>query len=604
MKLKKYLILLLLGFCLVTPVSAAPPVREVRVAVAVTPDFKAIPNWKSEFERRLGYVSKVFESQFRVKFKMTAMADWNVPAEKANMPDLCEDLRSRFPLENLENVDVVIGLTRLAEIPPTLSMQDLHSIGLARPFSGYLVLRYPVNKLYKIQEETVLVHEMGHLFGAVHTLDRSSIMFPIVEKQIPNRFDGDNEQILQQTRDMDFRKGINVLQGPTLQIILNSYMKLIRTEQSADFYYALGIFYLQLGQTENTVRSWTQSLMVEDEPQVHYDLGILYYKLGKQDQAVKELSKAVAKFHYPSLKEKEFSALSILGKAYLAQNNLLAAWSSFKRALSIKPNDLDTQTQLAIVEVKRGNYQEGLQLLLRASHREPNNPTIQTAIGTAYFNMKKYQEAIGYFSTALSQLGNKPTNQTLELYSYLGNCYMKMGKPDQALSFLVEACKADPSVECHKKLGIISFQMGLWDNCIGELAPVVERDKTDPDAFGALGVCLHQKKDISNAIGVFREGIESSKDNKIQARFYNNIGQILLGERAYGPAQTEFQASLSKDWSNPEAHLGLATAYRGSGQLSNAKDTLQNALRIDSKNAQARMMLTAVENEMSRAKKS
>ena len=70
----------------------AAPLRELRVAVAVTPEYKSLPNWKGEFERRLGYASRIFENQFRIKFRIGAYADWPSPDEQGGTAGLMEDL--------------------------------------------------------------------------------------------------------------------------------------------------------------------------------------------------------------------------------------------------------------------------------------------------------------------------------------------------------------------------------------------------------------------------------------------------------------------------------------------------------------------------------
>ena len=54
---------------LALPVPApAATFKEIRVGVAVTPEVKAIPNWRANFERRLAYASRIFETECRIKF--------------------------------------------------------------------------------------------------------------------------------------------------------------------------------------------------------------------------------------------------------------------------------------------------------------------------------------------------------------------------------------------------------------------------------------------------------------------------------------------------------------------------------------------------------
>ncbi len=573
------------------------PKRELRVAVVVAPSFKSIPNWKSEFERRLGYTSRIFESQFKMKFKAVTFADWPSANEKEGTAGLLEDLRGHFPIDQMGNIDLIIGLTRLTDFPDSQSVRDLHTIGQARPFSGYLVLRYPFNRLFKIQEETALTHEMGHLFGAVHTANRNSIMSPVVERQIPTRFDPDNEQIILLTRNMNFREGVNVLKGGTLQILLNSYMKLIQTEQSGDFYYALGIFYLRLGQTDNTLNAWKKALSLEDNAQLHYDIGALYAKLGKPQQAIKELGKAVTAFRSSGQRNNEASALGLLGEAYLAEGNLFAASNALRRAVSLQPGNWEMKTNLALVQIKQGQSQEGLSTLLLALKKDWNNAKILSNIGMAYYQMNQYEDAVNYLNRALRNAGRGA--DTVSLYGILGSIYMKMGNPAEALKNFNAACERNPSVECHKKLGLMSFQQGLWDNCIRELGAVVQHEKvSEPEVYGALGMAFVKKDDLKNAIAIFNEGIRHTQDNKKIAKFHNSIAQIFTARQQWEPAEKEFQKAVAKDWSNLESHFGLALVYLNRHQLESARASLQHVLQIDSRHSKARELLGRVEDAL------
>src|SRR3989338_3515656 len=111
--------------------------RELNVGIAVAPSFKTIPRWREQFERRLAYTSKIFETEFKLKFKPRVYWDWNAPDERLGMQILMEDLRSQYPLKG---VDLVIGLTHLGKPLGSGQVKDIHTIGQARPFGGYLVL--------------------------------------------------------------------------------------------------------------------------------------------------------------------------------------------------------------------------------------------------------------------------------------------------------------------------------------------------------------------------------------------------------------------------------------------------------------------------------
>ena len=148
----------------------------------------------------------------------------------------------------------------------------------------------------------MLTHELGHLFGAVHTSDPSSMMFPVIDKQIPTRFDPENHDIIMGTRHIDFQRGVEALPRIAIQRLLGSYLKMAVQDQPFDFFYMIGVLYLTLGQYDDTLKAWKKAASIlPDLPRIHYDLGMIYYQLGDQQNAVKELSRAVQGFRFPSV---------------------------------------------------------------------------------------------------------------------------------------------------------------------------------------------------------------------------------------------------------------------------------------------------------------
>ena len=204
------------------PVCAAVSLRKVRVEIAVSTEFRTQPDWKSEFQQRLAYASRIFESEFKIQLVPVRFKVWPGVQESEEPRVLLEDLRSKFPPSD---VDIVIGLTSVKG-RVRAAVRDPDTIGQARILSGYLVLRYPMDRLYRVQEQTVLTHELGHLFGAVHTKDPSSIMFPVIGNQIPSRFDEENHDIIMGTRSIDFQRGVEALSKVSIQRLLGSYLKL------------------------------------------------------------------------------------------------------------------------------------------------------------------------------------------------------------------------------------------------------------------------------------------------------------------------------------------------------------------------------------------
>ncbi|MBI4550209.1 MAG: tetratricopeptide repeat protein [Candidatus Omnitrophica bacterium] len=585
------------AFLCAAPCAAQPAgeMREVKVGVAVAPGFKSVPGWKNEFERRLAYASRIFETEFKIRLRPSAYWNWH-PEESGETRKLLEDLSERFPLDG---ADLVVGLTRLTVMPEPERIKDLHVIGQARPFGGYVLIRYPASKLFKIQQETVLVHEIGHVFGAVHTGNRTSIMSPVVERQIPSVFDEANRQIIRLTRRMDFHKGVETLEAAALQQLLGAYLKLALQDQSAGFYQALGLFYVRLGQYDEALQAWREAVLLDEtDPLAHLDLGILYFKTGRKDEAVKSLSRAASLFTGESGKKNKARALKILGRCYLEKNNPLSAYDALRRAKTLTPQDQEIDVYLAYIQVQRGQAQDAVRTLSRVLRKNPDDVTALSTLGYAQSEAGRPREALEALERALSLLksnGSSEIAQKIEIYNRIGNVYMKINDRDRALAHFQEACGLSTGPECHKKLGRVYFQSGRWEDSIREFSRVLQEEKEDPEVYGLLGVAFNRKGDQENALGVFREGLRYARDRQTEARFHKNIGHVLLSANHYDLALKEFQLAASKDWSNEAVHLGLAMAYLGKSQFLSARESLTTVLRLNPMNAKAKEMLARLE---------
>jgi tetratricopeptide (TPR) repeat protein len=592
----------LLASVSVHPLGAAT-VREISVGVAVTDNFKRDRHWKAEFERRLAYASKIFESECRVRFRVAAYWSWKPREETGEMGQLIEDLKGQFPLKD---TDVVIGLAQVGPVGDPEKFRDLHTIGIAHPFSGYFLLRYPEVSLFKVQEETVLIHELGHLFGAVHTDRPDTVMSPLVERQIPTVFDPDNREILGLTRAIDFRRGMEALDLNDIRELLEAYLNYATQDQVFEFYYALGLFYVRLGEEENALRVWKEAVRLDDSnPHLHYDLGVLLFKLGDTSEALNELSKAVARFHDPGTQALKASALALMGAVYLQRGDYAAAYHAYSGARVLDPHNPDVQVNLAVVQLRSGQFEEALPALQRGLEREPRNSRILSNLAYGYFQTGRYQKAVDYLKQALDaapqqtlqgNVGPLDASQPSEIYKNLGLAHLAMKNYVAAVQSFENSCHLNPTAECRRLLGEVYFQLGRWEDTIGALAGLIRAGEQDTDLYGMLGVALSQKGDNEQAVAVFQEGLRHAPDAKSAAALHKNIGNLYLQSSQWDLAEKEFRLAIDRYWNLAEAHLGLALAYLARERYGDARQSLKNALVINPNYEEAKELLQKVQS--------
>jgi tetratricopeptide (TPR) repeat protein len=589
-----------------TSSSVAAPIqlRVLNVGVAVSPGVKMLPEWKERFGKRLAYASKIFDTEFKLRFQPVAYWDWQLQDENKSINFLMEHLKAHFPLR-ARKVDLVIGISRLSDTADLTALKDMHVIGRAHIFAGYLVLREPPEPLLHVQQETVLTHELGHLFGAIHVNDRGTLMSPVVERQLPTKFDKVNREILSKTRAIDFNQGMGALDRRTLEQLTRSYLMFRDNFQTWSFYYALGKFYLELGQLTQAAQSLETALeMDSDNPQVHYDLGVLYSKLGDDKRSIKLLSKAASLLDQSGHDSLKASALNLLGASYFKAKNLDAAYRSWSRSAALRPGNIDARINLAIIEMERNQLDRAIKSLEEILKIGGDRPKILSNLGSAHFRKGNYKEAIAYLNRALT-ISSRQTSrgdlsafdgvQPSEMYRNMAQAYLKMGQVEGAITSIDAACHLNPSAGCYRQLGQLHLNTQNWDKAIGAFRKALGYEKKDVDVYGILGTVYTEKRDYKMAIAAFKEGLKYTNDRNQISNLKKNIGTVYLRAKDYEQALKALKDAVSKNWENIEAHVALAHVYLGKNQPTQAEDSLKRALQLDPAHSSAKNLLNQIQ---------
>ena len=579
--------------------------RTLNIGVAVSREFKNQKGWKRTFERRLKYAARIFKREFKLNMRVTKYWDWRISGEKQDIRTLADLLMNEFPLGSN---DIIIGLTVFPDADELVDVRDLEKIGLARPFSGYLVLRYPLTDLFKVQQETVLIHELGHLFGAVHTNEQNTIMAPVVKYHIPTAFDSENREIISMTRGIDFKKGFKTLGAATIQRLVDAYTRLMTNKQPFEFYYTLGYFYLKGGQFEDALKAWEKASKSKGyNSLMEYDLGMLYYKTGKPKKAIRSLNKAARKATEPYEKSIKRDAFFALGTIYFEAQDYSAAYRAWSSAAAVSPNDSEIEARLASLKTMQGQYQDAMRTYTKLLKKDPKNTFFLSQLGYIFYKTGNSQKAIDFLKLALKQTPQQTktgdmsiidSSEPSELYKYLSLAYWQLGRHNDSIKYLQTSCKMNSTLDCNKQMGLIFFKQGKWDKAIYYLSGVLAHQKKDADLYGAVGVAFSRKGDNEKAASVFSEGLRHIKDKKKASRLHQNLGNIYASANQLDLAIREYQLSIANDWKNAESYYRLGLIYMRQNRFSNAKTALDNALRENPKHKGVKKALVELDSKV------
>jgi len=127
--------------------------------------------WEKRYRDRVAAASDVFERCCHVRFKVVAVATWASDDDIHDLNTLMNDFERKV---RPEPAQLVIGFTGQYR-----SLREDKHIGGARgPFRPHILIREWGRQITEPERLEILVHELGHYLGAVHSAEPQSVMRP------------------------------------------------------------------------------------------------------------------------------------------------------------------------------------------------------------------------------------------------------------------------------------------------------------------------------------------------------------------------------------------------------------------------------------------
>ena len=186
------------------------PVFEYPVMLLVDEDEPTVQRiWEARLRKRLDEASDIFEQACRVRFKVVAVGTWESDNAVTDFSESIREFERKVKLE--PPARLAIGFTSQYNYRPK---GREHLGGTRGPLYPYVLVREWPQHISESERLEVLVHELGHVFGASHSADPNSVMRPVV---------GDRR-----SRAKDFRIGFD----PLNTLLLFSFCEPLRLREA------------------------------------------------------------------------------------------------------------------------------------------------------------------------------------------------------------------------------------------------------------------------------------------------------------------------------------------------------------------------------------
>lgn len=169
----------------------------------------------------------------------------------------------------------------------------------------------------------------------------------------------------------------------------------------------------------------------------------------------------------------------MLGKAYYTAKEYNKALEAYDFVLTINPEHLGTILMKAHCYFKLENYEEAAKYYLQYSETDKESEISLFFVGLCYFWLEKYEAALEAFLASLSR-ERVFSSELVETYTYIANCYFKLGNSPKALEYIDLAIETDQEDSTsHIAKGTFLANEGKYEEAKEVFTKIIELDKKD-----------------------------------------------------------------------------------------------------------------------------
>jgi tetratricopeptide (TPR) repeat protein len=296
-------------------------------------------------------------------------------------------------------------------------------------------------------------------------------------------------------------------------------------------------------------------------------LAELYTTLGRMDEARTVLEPVEARATSDAV-----TAIA-LGVGYRRANALNDAETWLRKALALRPKDVDAQFQLGQVLAAKKQYDEAIQILGDAAQAAPERAEIGLRLAMVFEELGRVDEAAAAYERLLED-----KSPSLELMARAGRFYVQQGKAERAgeLGERILAIK-DSDAAGHFLRGEAKYRSGEYAEARVSFRRAADLEP-NAEYFEASGRASEQLDLPDEAFEAYSEAARLDP-NAIAPRL--GRARLLIARRDYPRAMEELTALRALAPKNARIYHYLGEAYQRQEDHKEASSYLRTALEYD-----------------------
>jgi tetratricopeptide (TPR) repeat protein len=272
------------------------------------------------------------------------------------------------------------------------------------------------------------------------------------------------------------------------------------------------------------------------------------------------------------------------GDAYFDRQLYRAAITEYTRAVRFAPDHPRGIRQLGLAHQRLGERPAAYVFLEKAVKLEPSDPMARLSLGSLYLDDRRPGDAV---TQAMTVLAAAPEN--LDAWNLLGSSRLVLGEAGpavQAFRKVVELAPRDPRGPYLLGLGLSA--QGNEAEAVRQFEAALVLDSTFADPLIRLVEMDRAALRLDQALSRLQRHIGRAGDS---ARLENLLGVVHSASGDTAAAETAFRKAIALEPRYSDAYARLAELHRATGRLREALAAAGEALRADSANLGAWMVL-------------
>jgi Tfp pilus assembly protein PilF/peroxiredoxin len=220
---------------------------------------------------------------------------------------------------------------------------------------------------------------------------------------------------------------------------------------------------------------------------------------------------------------------------------------------------------------------------------KPDSANAYYNLGTLNLRRNRPEEAKAYLKRTVELRPN-----FAEAWNNLGMLAAEQGQGEEAIQDFQESIKIRPTYyTAHMNLGNLYRRQRAFDKAHDSLSRALSLRPDDPDIQYSLGMLFAQQGELDQAAQHLERAISL---RPAYPEALNNLGVLHVRQNKVAEAEEAFKTAISAAPAFDQSYLNLARLYAMQNDRGKARDVLQQLLKLEPNNANARDALAVLQS--------